>query len=303
MGTEEETPAQEEDTTEYIPFKTFLEEYPTGTRQNVNGYYKVNNSVPHDRSDRFSKCIPTLRLYCQQCDGFRNFEGEWQHSRYCSGTLDDFLVYKCRDCDKQKKCFCLYAKPLENNNAEIVKLGEYPSLYIKLPTNLSKLLGDDYNNFINGLKCERQGLGIGAYSYYRRVVENQKNHLLEEIKKVSIKLSAKPDMIQTIERAISEIQFSTAIDMVKESLPESLLVSGHNPFKLLHKVLSIGIHNVSDDKCLEIAHNIRMVLLDLAERIKLALSEQRGLNSAVSSLVQFNTENKKGKEDTEQDTK
>ena len=135
----------------------------------------------------------------------------------------------------------------------------------------------------------------------RVFLENQKNLLLGEILRVSRKLSAKEEMIQTIESAISETQFSTAIDMVKDSLPESLLVNGQNPFKLLHKVLSIGIHKESDDKCLEIAHNIRMVLLDLAERIKLALSEQRELNSAVSSLLQFNTEsNIIKKEETEQ---
>lgn len=303
MGTEEETPAPEKDTTEFIPFKTFLEEYPTGTFQNVSGYWKENTSVGAGSYDRYPKCTPTLRLYCETCDGFRNFEGKWQHRDCLRDTKDDFLVYKCRDCDEQEKRFCLYVTALDNCNGEVVKLGEYPSLHIKLPTNLSKLLGDDYYNFINGLKCERQGLGIGAYSYYRRVLENQKNQLLGEILKVSRKLSAKDEMIQTIERAISEIQFSKAIDMVKDSLPESLLVGGHNPFKLLHKSLSIGIHNESDEKCLEIAHNIRMVLIDLAERIKLALSEQRELNSAVSSLLQFKTENKKGKEDTEQDTK
>ena len=85
--------------------------------------------------------------------------------------------------------------------------------------------------------------------------------MLDEILKVSEKLSAKDEIIETIKNAILETQFSKAIDMVKDSLPESLLVDGHNPFKLLHKALSIGIHSETDDKCLEIAHNIRMVLL------------------------------------------
>jgi hypothetical protein len=252
------------------------------------------------------KCTPPLRLYCKICDGIRNFRGKWIYSESASSdaTPDNFLVYTCRDCGKYEKHFCLWSRTLDDQEGgEVLKIGEYPQLYIKLPTNLSKLFGDDYDNFINGLKCERQGLGIGAYSYYRRVVENQKNLLLGEILRVSRKLSAKEEMIQTIESAISEIQFSTAIDMVKDSLPESLLVNGQNPFKLLHKALSIGIHNESDDKCLEIAHNIRMVLLDLAQRIKLALSEQRELNSAVSSLLKFNTESKSDKDVTEQDTK
>ena len=299
MGTEEETQAQKEDTTEYIPFTKFLEEYPTGTIQKVSGFCKKEIELSQIY---LRKCTPPLRLYCQECDGTRNFEGEWVHYNSVGNNTDDFLVYTCRDCGKYEKHFCLYGTSLDKKgNGEVIKIGEYPALHIKLPTNLSKLLGDDYQSFIKGLKCEKQGLGIGAYSYYRRVVENQKNRLLDEIRKVLIKLSAKEEMIQTIEKAISENQFTKAIDMVKESLPESLLVDGHNPFKLLHKALSIGIHNETDEKCLEIAHNIRMVLIDLAERIKLALSEKRELKSAVSSLLQFKTENIKGKGDTEQD--
>ncbi|HCO95577.1 MAG TPA: hypothetical protein DIU00_16780 [Phycisphaerales bacterium] len=295
MGIEEENQAQQEDTTEPITFKTFLEEYPTGTLQNVSEFCEWKNEYSQSVLRR---CKPTLRLYCKQCDGTRNFEGEWEYGGSAADVRDDFLIYTCRDCGKYTKHFCLFSVALpDQKNGKVLKIGEYPSLHIKLPTNLSKLLGDNYSNFINGLRCERQGLGIGAYSYYRRVVENQKNHLLEEILKVSKKLSAKKEMIQTIEKAILETQFSKAINMVKESLPESLLVGGHNPFKLLHKPLSIGIHDKTDEKCLEMAHNIRMVLIDLAERIKLALSEQRELKSAVSSLLQFKTENKKDKED------
>lgn len=296
MGTEEETQAQKEDTTKFISFKKFLEEYPTGTIQNVSGYCEMKRgvSLPY-----WEKCTPPIRLYCNECDGTRNFRGQWVHSNSPDSEREDFLVYKCRDCDKYEKHFCLYATRLDNKgNSEVIKIGEYPELYIKLPTNLPKLLSEDYTSFIKGLKCEKQGLGIGSYSYYRRVVENQKNRLFGEIKKVLTKLSAKREMIQAIEQAISENQFSKAIDMVKESLPESLLVDGHNPFKLLHKALSIGIHSETDEKCLKIAHNIRMVLIDLTERIKLALSEQKELKSAVSSLLQFNTENKNGKEDT-----
>jgi len=294
-------PSIKEETAEYIPFKTFLEEYPTGTLQRVSEFCEWRQGI--SSQPNLVRCAPQLRLYCKECDGIRNFMGGWEYGGSVSEERDDFLIYMCRDCGKYKKHFCLKSLAIDDKkNGAVLKIGEYPSLHIKLPTNLSKLLGDDYSNFINGLKCERKGLGIGAYSYYRRVVENQKNSLLEEIKKVLIKLSAKQEMIPKIEQAISENQFSTAIDMVKESLPESLLIDGHNPFKLLHKALSIGIHDETDEKCLEIAHNIRMVLIDLAERIKLALSEQRELKSAVSSLLQFNTESKKDKGDTEQDT-
>ncbi len=293
MSDNETDPKNDEPLVEFITFQTFLEEYPIGTIQKVSEYYINDHSAL--QCYQFPKCTPTLRLYCDECKGTRNFKGKWIHSSYLDSNheVDDFLVYQCRDCGIYKKHFCLYSNAGDGEgNGVVLKVGEYPELYIKLPSNLSKLLGDDYNYFIKGLKCEKQGLGVGAYSYYRRLVENQKDRLLGEIVKVSKKLSAKPEIIQTLERAISETQFSKAMDMVKESLPESLLVDGHNPFKLLYKSLSIGIHNMPDEECLKIAHNIRMVLIDLSERIKIALGEKRDLRSAVTSLLKFNKKTK-----------
>jgi hypothetical protein len=38
-----------------------------------------------------------------------------------------------------------------------------------------------------GRRAENQGMGIGAFAYYRRVVENQKNRIIAEIKRVAEK--------------------------------------------------------------------------------------------------------------------
>jgi hypothetical protein len=273
-----------------IPFATFLEEYPTGTQQTVKDFY---DTMTLNSRKQFKKCTPVLRLYCGECNGTRNFDGKWTHNDYVNlpgDVEDDFLVYTCRDCDECEKHYCLFFLPIEFGNGEVMKIGEYPELNIKIPTSLPKLLGKDYPYFIKGLKCEKRGLGVGAYTYYRRVVENQKNRLFGEVLKVAQKLDVKKEMIQTIEKAIKEVQFSKAVDMIKDALPESLLIDGHNPFKLLHKALSIGIHNQSDEKCLELAHNIRIVLTDLSERINIVLSEKRDLQSSVSSLLKFNQE-------------
>jgi hypothetical protein len=272
-----------------LPWVTFLEEYPVRSQQKVSGYYYLAGY------ESLRKSRPTLRLYCEKCEGVRKFDGEWQRSDDAKERtpFDDFLVYTCRDCREYKKHYCLCScRTDDSGNGEAVKIGEYPELNISIPPSLPKLLGDDYSYFIEGLKCEKQGLGVGAYAYYRRVVENQKNRLFEEVLKVAKKLNVKAEMIERIEAAIKENQFAKAVDMVKDALPESLLVDGHNPFKLLYKALSIGIHNQPDEECLKIAHNIRIVLTDLSERIKSALSEQKELQSAVSALLKFNEEKK-----------
>lgn len=283
---EEEQPADE-----FMTFKEFLEDYPVGTTQKVSGYYRRDDKT-NVAAYLYPRATPTLSLYCAECGGIRHFNGIWTHYTYINGNTEpeDFLVYTCQNCKITQKHFCLISHAIGDGegNGQIIKIGEFPELHIKLPSNLRKLIGDDFDYFIKGLKCERNGLGVGAYTYYRRVLENQKDRLLGEILKVSKKLSAKKEIIQTIEAAIKETQFTKAINMVKDSLPESLLIDGHNPFKLLHIALSIGIHNETDEECLKIAHNIRIVLIDLAERIKLAMSEQKGIKNAVASLLKFN---------------
>lgn len=270
-----------------VELRVFLEEYPLNSLQVVEHYYGRNSNSYNP----YFKEAPQLRLWCadEQCQGYRRFDGEWRRSSEI-GSKDvcyDFLVYTCRDCGKFKKTYCIVSWAIdEEGRGKIIKVGELPEVHIDLPSFLPTLLGDDYPFFIKGLKSEKRGLGIGAFAYYRRVVENQKGRLFAEIAKVARRLNASPEMIGALDTAAKEKQFSKAIDNVKELFPTSLLIDGHNPMKLLHKALSGGLHEQDDQACLKLAHSIRMVLQDLAIRIKEALREERELKQALSDLLQ-----------------
>lgn len=278
-----EKQATEKPAVKLVPFQTFLEEYPLNSPQHVSGYCQIGNYP--------EKKTPRLRLWCgdEHCQGYRRFDGHWESPRSL-GDQDvsyDFLVYTCRDCGKTRKTFCIgsaVSKPPGNGVA--VKIGEFPEVHIDLPSFLPTLLGEDYNFFIKGLKSEKHGLGIGAFAYYRRVVENQKGRLFSEIAKVARRLSAPSHMISALEAASKENQFTKALEDVKDLIPPSLMIDGHNPMKLLHKALSVGLHAKDDETCLKIAHSIRMVLQDLSVRIKEALREERDLKQALSDLLQ-----------------
>lgn len=126
---------------------------------------------------------------------------------------------------------------------------------------------------------------MGAFSYYRRVVESQKNRILDEILKVASKIGAAAEAIAELEAAKKEIQFSKALAMVKQGIPQSLLIDGHNPLLLLHGALSEGIHDRSDEECLELASSIRMVLIELSDRLGQDLKDEAELNHALSILL------------------
>jgi hypothetical protein len=147
------------------------------------------------------------------------------------------------------------------------------------------MIGPDKDLFLKGRAAESQGLGIAAFAYYRRIVEGQKNRLLDEVIRVARLLGAKAEIIATLEAAQNETQFSRAVEMVKDVIPPALMIKGHNPFTLLHGAISKDLHTATDEECGENATAIRVVLVNLAERMSDALKDERELTSALSHLL------------------
>ena len=90
------------------------------------------------------------------------------------------LAYSCRDCGKSKKTYALLTvlKPVnvegrESRVAEVMKLGEYPPFGAPIACRIQKLLDkEDLELYRKGSRSEAQGLGIGATTYFRRIVES-----------------------------------------------------------------------------------------------------------------------------------
>ena len=267
-----------------ITFAEFLENYPTNTLQVVNDFYEnIDNR-------NFKKAVPMLRLWCHgsNCAGYRRFEGRWDGTGYISleDISNDFLVYFCRDCGVEKKTFCLISAMFDQTGGgKILKVGEFPDLHIDVPNSLAGLLGDEWPYFVKGLKCEKQGFGIAAFSYYRRVVENQRGRMFGKMAEAARRLEMSDDVLQALIAASTEQQFAKAIDNVKDHIPDLFKLNGQNPMKILHSTLSEGLHNKNDEDCLAIAHNIRIVLQDMAQRIKDALRDDAEAKVALTELM------------------
>ena len=148
------------------------------------------------------------------------------------------------------------------------------------------MAGDDVSLFEKGLQCEAAGQGIGAFTYYRRVLDNQRIKILDALRQAAEKLQADPELAKELEAAKSERQFTKAVEAIKKGLPPSLYIDGHNPLTLLHDAVSEGLHAESDESCMAYATSVRVVLEDMVRRIDLALAEQANVKDAVSKLLQ-----------------
>jgi (p)ppGpp synthase/HD superfamily hydrolase len=98
-------------------------------------------------------------------------------------------------------------------------------------------------------------------------------------------VGAPEPMLTALADAKKEISFKKALRSVKDAIPVTLLIKGHNPLTLLHKALNSGAHEMSDEKCLARAHDVRLVLAKLADRLAQALKDEADLNAAINRLM------------------
>ena len=83
-------------------------------------------------------------------------------------------------------------------------------------------MGSDLELYRKGSRAEAQGLGIGAATYFRRIVEEQWQRLVTEIRQAAAQLGAKD--IELYDAALKETQFSRAVGMLTDAIPEKLLI-------------------------------------------------------------------------------
>lgn len=87
------------------------------------------------------------------------------------------------------------------------------------------------------------------------------------------------------DEALEQTQFTRAVEALRDAIPPKLLIlGGENPLTLLHQPLSVGLHELSDEECLQQAADIRMVLTAMLENIADVLKDQQALKEAAGRL-------------------
>jgi hypothetical protein len=272
-----------------ISLKEFLESTPPGKAALIKEKVSRRSTGMHGVGDSHYVDLPTIQLHCstEACNGIRFFDPDSDKLWLKVNTLcSHFLSYCCKNCDTTKKLYALTLSFIEAKPVKATKIGELPSFGPHTPARLISFIGPDRDNFLKGRRSESQGLGIGAFAYYRRIVESHKDRIFDELIRACKKTNAPLEVIKGLETAKKETQFTKAVESMKHGLPTVLLINGqHNPLTLLHSALSEALHDHTDEECLELAQNIRVVLTDLADRVSQALKEVSELDSAVAQLM------------------
>ncbi len=164
-----------------------------------------------------------------------------------------------------------------------MKIGQFPPWDISIDKNLKKILKKYKVIYKKGLECESQGYGVGAFAYYRRIVEGTIDDILVKIISL-VPEENKNDYLETIKQTKKSKRADQKISMVTKYIPDTFMIKGNNPLKLLYNHLSIGIHSLSDEECMDKANQIRIILNYLISTSIIIQENQEKIKSSCDKL-------------------
>jgi hypothetical protein len=236
----------------------------------------VHQACKNCKEDRTFKLVHHETLY-QFDDAIREPRGS--STAILRSSLHSY-AYDCLYCSQFRLFFLV---GLDQHQTTAWKAGQHPAWSIEVSKQFEAMLRDHKETYKKGLICESQGYGIGAFAYYRRIVELVIGDLLESIDDLmdgAEKEAYKEALVSTKNSRDAK----TKIDLVKHLLPSSLMQGEHNPLGVLYRILSEGIHAMSDEECLEYAVAIRETLVSLVDQIAVS-KKSRTLSGSIKKLL------------------
>ena len=204
---------------------------------------------------RTSLSIDEIDSFCEVCNQPRPF-----HDMRARGggaglfipaltTGTSYFSFTCVSCKKEKRTY-LVEQIVEGGTVKLQKYGELPRGKVARDKTLQKFLKDDLDNYEKAVICLSHEYGVAAFAYFRRVVENNINRLLDLVQEDAQASGGANDMLDAISELRTESPMSNKIRVANLALPAHLRPDGLNPLGRLYQVLSEGIHSFSEQECL-----------------------------------------------------
>lgn len=260
-----------------MPHKEFLETYPLYRKFKVDKIPYSLDSLPK----------VAIKMDCPVCKSDQTFVMKneyWENYHYSNVPVGGLVIrteYLCTHCEKFNRYFFVQIDP---KKTFLMKVGQYPAWEIHGEPNVEKLLGQHSGYFKKGLICESQGYGIAAFAYYRRIVEEIIDELLEEITDL-ISGQDQSEYLVALEKTKKTIVAQEKIALVKDMLPPILRPDGMNPLSVLHSTLSEGLHSKPDDECLEVAMAAREILVFLVNQVAASKASSKSFTESMRKFL------------------
>jgi hypothetical protein len=271
----------------------FLETAPLykPIKYNAVGEKELKGLYTYCDGVKINRHLPAITMYCLKCKDKETFRLNVSGRRFQiypeievkTDILEGifFVYYRCASCEQHEICFLL-----EFRDGKVRKVGQSPSpleFMDDVPASLRQALGSELDVYRKGLMNESVGFGVGAFAYYRRIVENCITGLLNDI--VSVAGKEHDAILKTI---LDSHNVSKKIEVVKDLLPDKLKVDGRNPLSEIYNILSVGIHSSSDEECLDYAFSLRVIFVCLVEGLYHDRNVNKDYMTALNKLSKLN---------------
>jgi hypothetical protein len=237
-----------------------------GSHTSLNFFIRDNkNDLPYTFNETTDKLDFILHVHgvCQSCK-----------------TLISFLIRTTADKE--------WSRRSEGLNIYLQKVGQFPAYDIGLNENLKKYLNEeDQINYRKALTCLSISYGIGSFAYFRRIIENEIKRIIKDISELEF------DDVQIVRDAYTtfskDFQMAKLIDTLNKHIPSSLKDLGDNPIRLLYEQLSGGIHEFTEEECIEKAQSIDILLNYVIKKVNEEKYQLNTVRSAMQSLRKNNS--------------
>ena len=220
----------------------------------------------------------TISLDCRICKKETTWATDGQHES--SGGLK-FRRYVCQLCRKSAINYIL----AELTDNSYMKVGQSPRQSTRVPHGVEARLGASTDFYRKALTSQSEGYGLGAVAYFRRVVEDKTNELIDVVADAAVAFSVSADDVAKIRAAKGERVFEDKLRIASQAIPEVLKPDGANPLQALHTILSAGIHNQTEEECLELASEIQEIFEYLFVRLRTEIEDRTSFVAKVKAIA------------------
>ncbi|MFC4818125.1 hypothetical protein [Flavobacterium sp. GCM10023249] len=169
-----------------------------------------------------------------------------------------------------------------SSNIFVEKIGVFPKPTFNVDQEIKKHFDRETNNwYFKACKCIQDNYGIGAFAYFRRIIEKE---LLTIVKEISDLDPTNLKIKKLCEEYNSTNQVFSIYENIFEFLPKSLQSLGINPIKTLYNQTSEGLHSLDDKECLSRAESIDVILRFVIKKINEEQSEILKVKEAIRNL-------------------
>lgn len=239
--------------------------------------------------NRESFWIREIDAFCENCQQLRPFQdlrsrgsGTGITAQYLK-TGTSYFEFTCVSCRTSTRRYHV-EQTVSEETIRFQKYGELPRKQLERNPVLQRFLKDDLDNYEKAVDCLFLGYGVAAFAYFRRVVENNINGLLDLVQEDAKSSGADTQITAALAELRKDSPMSKKIELANRALPVHLNPDGLNPLRRLYQVLSEGVHNLSEEECLSKARETSKCLAYLVSELASRKKNRTRFKSTVGGL-------------------